>query len=71
MIGCDRHELGAEQCVVARGEDLELCLAGRRGLRIEREADQQALAAAYPVALHQPHFVRPAIERIERVEQFL
>ena len=71
MIRRDRHELRAEQRVVPRGEDLQLALAVRRGLRIEREADQQAFAAADPVALHQPHLVGPAVERIERVEQFL
>ena len=38
---------------------------------IEREADQQALGAADPVPLHQPHFFRPAVERVERVEQVL
>ena len=43
----------------------------RRGLRIEREADQQAFAAPDPVALHQPHLVGPAVERIERVQQLL
>ena len=41
---------------------------GRR-LRIEREADQQAFGAADPVLLHQPDFFRPAVERVERVEQ--
>ena len=42
---------------------------GRR--LIEREADQQALGAADPVALHQPHLVGPAVQRIERVQQLL
>ncbi len=46
-------------------------LAARRRRRIEREADQQALAAADPVLLHQPDFFRPAVERVERVKQFL
>ncbi len=71
MIGRDRHELGAEQGVVAGGEDLELVLAVRRGLRVEREAYVQALGAADPVLLHQPHLLRPARQRIERVKQLL
>ena len=71
MIGGDRHELGAEQRVVPRRENLQLALAGGRGRGIEREADQQAFGAADPVALHQPHLVGPAIQRIERVQQLL
>ena len=71
MIGRDRHELGAEQRVGPRREDFELVLAVRRGLGIEREADQQALGAADPVLLHQPHFFRPAVELVERVQQIL
>ncbi len=67
MIGRQRHELRAEQRVGPGGEDLELALAARRGRRrIEREADQQALRAADPVALHQPHLFRPALEPVER-----
>ena len=71
MIRRDRHELGAEQRVMPRGEYLQLALAGRRGRRIERKADQHALGAPDPVALHQPHLVGPAVERIERVQQLL
>ena len=71
MIGRERHEFRAEQRVRPRGEDLELGFALRRRLRIEREADQQPLGAADPVLLHQPHFLRPAFELVERVEQFL
>ena len=69
MIRRQRHEFRAEQRVRPRGEDFELALAVRRGRRIEREADQQAFRAADPVLLHQPHFFRPAVERVERVEQ--
>ena len=32
---------------------------------------QQAFRAADPVLLHQPDFFRPAVERVERVEQVL
>ena len=71
MIRRDRHEFCAEQRVVPRGENLQLALAGGRGGRIEREAHRHALAAPDPVALHQPHLVGPAVQRIERVEQLL
>ena len=71
MIRRQRHEFGAEQSVRPRGENFELALAVRRGFLIEREADQQAFRTADPVLLHQPHFFRPAVERIERIEQLL
>ncbi len=71
MIGRQRHELGAEQSVRPRGEDFQLALFVRRGRRIEHEANQQAFRAADPVLLHQPDFFRPAVERVERVEQIL
>ena len=69
MVRRQRHEFGAEQRVRPRGENFELALAVRRGFLIEREADQQAFRAADPVLLHQPHFFRPAVERIQRGEQ--
>ncbi len=71
MIRRDRHEFRAEQRVGPRGENLKLALAARRRCAVEREADQQAFRAADPVFLHQPDFFRPALERIERVEQLL
>ncbi len=71
MIGRQRHEFCAEQRVRPRGVDFELGLAARRRLRIEREADQQALRAADPVLLHDAHFFRPAVERVERAEQLV
>ena len=71
MIGRHRHELGAKQGVRPRGEDFQLAFAVRCGFRIEREAHHQALRTADPVLLHQPDFFRPAVERVERVEQFL
>ncbi len=37
----------------------------------QREADMQALGAADPILLHQPDFVRPAVERLERREQLI
>ena len=69
MIRRQRHELGAEQSVRPRGEDLQLALVVRRRLRVEHEADQQAFRAADPVLLHQPDFLRPAVERVERFQQ--
>ncbi len=71
MIRRDRHELRAEQRVMPRGEDLQLGLAVRRRRRIQRKADQHAFGAADPVALHQPHLVGPAVQRVERVQQLL
>ncbi len=71
MIRRDRHEFGAEQRVMPRGKNLQFALAIRRGRRIKREADQEAFAAADPVSLHQPNFIGPAVQRIERVQQLL
>ncbi len=69
MIGRQRHELRAEQRVRPRGEDFQFALGVRRCRRVEHEADQQAFRSADPVLLHQPDFVRPAVETVERVEQ--
>ncbi len=71
MVGCNRHEFGAEQRVMSCGEYPQLVLAIRRSCRIERETHQHAFGAADPVALHDPHPIGPAVERIERVQQFL
>ena len=43
MIGRESHELGAEQRIMARGEDFELVLRIRRCGGIKRKADEQAL----------------------------
>ena len=69
MIGRDRHELGAEQRVRPRGEDLDSLsqLGARRRSSMKRT--QQAFRAADPVLLHQAHLVRPAVERVERGQQ--
>ena len=69
MIGRQRHELGAEQSVRPRGENLQLGFFIGRGGRIEHEAQRQAFRAADPVLLHQADFFRPALEGVERVEQ--
>ncbi len=71
MIRRQRQKLRAEQRVRPRGENLQLALAARRRLAVEREAHQQAFRAPDPVLLHQPHFFRPALEPVERVEQIL
>ena len=38
---------------------------------VQREVQPRALAAADPLRLHQPHALRPAVQRVERVQQFL
>ena len=63
--------LAPNKRVRPRGEDLELRLAARRRAGIEHEAHQQAFRAADPVLLHQPDFLRPAVKRVERFQQFL
>ena len=71
MVGRERDEFCAEQSVVAGRKDLDLAFGVRRGFGIKREADQHAFGAADPVLLHQPDFIRPAVERFQRVEQVL
>ncbi len=71
MIGRQRHELGAEQRVGPGGEDVERVLTVRRRCRIEREADEQSFRPSDPVALHETHLLRPAIEPVECREQVL
>ena len=69
MVGGDGHEFRAKQRVGPRREDLDLArLAERRG---QGEAQQQALRAADPIVLHEPHFFRPALQRLEAREQLL
>ncbi len=71
MVGGDRHERRAEDGVGPRRIDLELALAGRRGACRDRPADQQPFGAADPVLLHDADLFRPAVERVEAVEQLL
>ena len=71
MIGRDRHEL-APNSVSGRVVKTSSSLSPFGAVfGIEREAHQQALRAADPVVLHQAHLLRPAVERVERVEQLL
>ena len=69
MLRRQRQERHAEQRVGARGVDLD-ALEGSLG-PIEREGQPRALAAADPVRLHQPHALGPAIQRVQRRQQFL
>src|ERR1700761_7691803 len=71
MVSRDRHEFSAEQRVRARREDSQFILAGGRGLRVQRETNQQAFGAADPVALHQPHLVGPAVQPVQRFQELL
>ncbi len=52
-------------------ENVELALPPRGRRRIELEPDQQTFRTTDPILLHQPHFVRPTLESIKRVQQFL
>ncbi len=69
MIGRDGEKRHAEDGVRPGGEHLQLLEAFRQCLAFDSEAHQQAFGFADPVALHQPHLVRPAIERVERRQQ--
>ena len=69
MVRRDRQEFRAEQRIGAGRIDLDLGRAAALCIRNQCEADAQPLGPADPVALHQPHFFRPAVERVERGEQ--
>ena len=71
MIRGESHEFRAKQRVRARRENLKLAFRVRRRFRIQCKANEQAFRAADPVALHQPHLVRPALERVDGVKQIL
>ena len=66
VIGCHRHERGAEQRVGTGGEDLDRVLAAFQG-----EADAGTGGLADPVALHQPDLVRPAFQPVQGADQRL
>ena len=76
MVGRDRHELRAEQRVRAGRVDLELarsrfaCERAERR-RIDDEANDKALRAPDPVALHEADLFRPTIEPVEAGEQII
>ena len=76
MIGRDRHEFRAEQRVGTRRVDFEFVdarFAGERPQRrrVDDEADHQAFRAPDPVALHQAHLFRPAVEAVEARQQIV
>ena len=71
MIGCDRHEGGAEDACRAASYRPRAHFRRRRATVGQRPADQQAFRTADPVALHQPHFFRPLVEAVQRVQQIL
>ena len=69
MLRRERQERHAEQRVGTRGVDLDALEA--RLPAVQQESQARALAAADPLRLHQPHALGPAIQRIQRVQQFL
>jgi hypothetical protein len=83
MIRCDRHELGTEQRIGTRGENFQVPeitqeqisvsfdLCRRVALSRQLETNEQAFRAADPIVLHEPDFLRPAIQLLQRVEQVL
>ncbi len=76
MIGRDRHEFRAEQRVRAGRIDFKfarsrLALQRAKTRRIDDEPDHQPFRAADPVALHEAHLLRPAVERVEALEEIL
>ena len=69
MVRREPQEACAEQRVGPRGEHFDDVVAAGRFTSRQCEADQQPLRAADPIRLHQPHLVRPAVERLKRIEQ--
>ncbi len=70
MAGREGEEGGAEQRVRAGGVDLDLARQLRSRV-LQREAHVEALGTADPVALHEADLVRPAVQRVQAVEQLL
>ncbi len=68
VLGRQRQERHAEQRVGAGRVDLHIADPGLR--RGQSEAQPRALAASDPAGLHHPHPLRPAVEAVERGEQF-
>ena len=71
MIWGHCHEGSSEQGVGPRGVDFQFGHAGRMRAIRQRPANQHAFRATDPVALHQLDLVRPAVKRVESVEQVL
>ena len=66
VLGRDGHEAGAEDGVVAGGEDLQPVAAAG-----QREAHGKPFGAPHPVGLHQAHLVGPAFQAGQRVGQLV
>ncbi len=70
MLGGDRHEGHAHQRVRAGGEHTQRVQCGAIGVA-HVELDFQPFRAADPVALHRLDRIRPAVQLVQAVEQFL
>ena len=70
MVRGQRTEPGSEQGVGPCRIDLERFVTGGN-VSLKRKPDQQPMALADPVLLHQPHLVRPALQRIQRLKQIV
>jgi hypothetical protein len=70
MVRRQGDEARAKQRVGARGEHLDGVKPRGRGAR-EPELQLRASALADPVGLHRAHFVWPAVQRLERIEQIV
>ena len=66
MVGRNGDERGAEQGVGTGGEDLQPV-----GAALEGPGQPQALGAADPVFLHQPHPLGPALQLAQRGQQIV
>ncbi|MNZ83004.1 hypothetical protein D3C78_1017200 [compost metagenome] len=71
MVGGDRQEGCAEQRVRARRIDGDVGEIFRRRVSNGLPAQRQPLGTTDPVFLHQAHFFRPLIQRIQLVQQVL
>ena len=72
MVGRDRQETRTEQRVGPRRVDVQRRGVGGGGGRgVERPAHQQPLRLADPVALHEAHLLRPAIQAVEGGQQIV
>ena len=66
MMRRQGQERGAEQRIRTSGENLDCLLAAG-----DRELHPRAFRAADPILLHQANPLGPAVERLQRFEQFV
>lgn len=71
MVGGNGQEGGAEQRVGACGVNRDVREAFRCRVSNSLPAQRQAFGTADPVLLHQAHFFRPLIQRVQLVQQVL